>query len=85
MTKYYCDICRKEMESVKKYVLPQWGHKDCTDKHGVILKRIYIPEPTEMEICEKCARIILAAVEMTKVIDDTTEELVIKVKGENIV
>lgn len=45
MTKYFCDVCGKEVESVEKYVIPAWGNKDIKYRDGTILKRFFVTAP----------------------------------------
>ena len=55
MTKYFCDICGKEVESITQYVIPDWGTKDFTDKKGNIIRRIFVTAPKEKYLCKQCA------------------------------
>lgn len=55
MTKYFCDVCGKEVESITQYVIPDWGTKDFTDKKGNILRRTFVTTPKEKDLCKRCA------------------------------
>lgn len=55
MTKYYCDVCGKEVKAVEKYTLPDLTTKDIKHRDGTIIKKIFTIKPTEMEICKDCA------------------------------
>lgn len=58
MTKYFCDVCGKEVESITQYVIPDWGTKDFTDKKGNILRRTFVTTPKEKDLCKQCANSI---------------------------
>lgn len=58
MTKYFCDVCGKEVESVAKYMIPEWGNKDIKDRDGTIIKRFFVTVPKEKDLCRQCANSI---------------------------
>ena len=59
MTKYFCDVCGKEVESITKYMIPDWGKKDIKDsRDGMIIKRFFVTVPKEKDLCKQCANSI---------------------------
>ena len=54
MTKYYCDLCGREVKSVEEYVLPDLGDKEFKNIQGVVIRRTYVYMPTKMELCREC-------------------------------
>ena len=54
MTKYYCDLCGREVQSVEEYVLPNLGDKEFKNKQGIVIRRAYVYMPTKMELCRDC-------------------------------
>lgn len=55
MTKYFCDVYGKEVESITQYIIPDWGVKDITDKKGNEIRRTLITAPKEKDLCKQCA------------------------------
>lgn len=54
MTKYYCDLCGREVQSVEEYVLPILGDKEFKNKQGIVIRRAFVYMPTKMELCRDC-------------------------------
>ena len=54
MTKYYCDICNREVKSIEEYTLPSLGDKEWKDRQGNVIRRGYVFMPTKMELCREC-------------------------------
>lgn len=78
MTKYFCDICGKEVESITQYVIPDWGTKDFTDKKGNILRRTFVTTPKEKDLCKRCASSIHQLIRIYQVaLADNENEVII--------
>lgn len=58
MTKYYCDLCGREVQNVEEYILPDLGNKEFKNKQGVVIRRAYVYMPTKMELCRDCRGIV---------------------------
>ena len=55
MTKYFCDICGKEVESITQYVIPDWEVNYITDKNGNKIRKTLVTAPKEKDLCKQCA------------------------------
>lgn len=58
MTKYYCDLCGREISTVEKYILPDLRDKDFKDSRGNLIRKNFEYMPTEMELCRDCRNTI---------------------------
>lgn len=58
MTKYYCDLCGREVQSVEEYILPVLKDKEITTRRGFLLRKTKVYAPTEVELCRDCRGII---------------------------
>lgn len=72
MTKYYCDLCGREVQSVEKYVLPVLKDKEFKNRRGDLVRKTQVYTPTEMELCRNCRGIVGSFVYM---INHTPAEL----------
>ena len=66
MTKYYCDLCRREVSTVEKYILPDLRDKECKDSRGNLLMKNSVYMPTEMELCRNCRETIGCLIHLIK-------------------
>ena len=55
MTKYFCDVCGKEVESITQYVIPDWGVNYITDKKDNKIQKTLVTVPKEKDLCKQCA------------------------------
>lgn len=76
MTKYFCDICGKEVKSVAKYLIPEWGNKDMKDKNGAIIKRFFVTVPEEKDLCRQCANSIHQLIRIYQVALTNDEKII---------
>lgn len=72
MTKYYCDLCGREVQSVEEYVLPVLKDKEFKNRRGDLVRKTQVYTPTEMELCRNCRGIVGSFVYM---INHTPAEL----------
>ena len=66
MTKYYCDLCGREVQSVEEYMLPDLKDKEFKNPQGYVIRRTFTYAPTKMELCRDCRGIVGSFVHMIK-------------------
>ena len=79
MTKYFCDVCGKEVKSITEYIIPDECIKKATSKYGDVLGEFYGVAPKRKEICERCAANIKRFISVYQCLDENDDVVSVKI------